>query len=149
MAGEIYTRSERLDPLRPVSPENPLPVSVEGGLNPVTWKPTDFGSYTITDTAGSLFSFADSGSPASLRALSSATKCFAGTLETAGVRFRADGTLPTTTEGELFSSSGGGDRIILSLAELEDGRWVRATATNGVIKGHFYDVEPSVLIGAR
>jgi hypothetical protein len=101
----------------------------------------DFGSYLITDTAGDLFSFAESGSPSTLP---TGTQSFKGILETAAVRIRIDGTAPTATEGELIAST---SEVILDESVIAAAQFIRDTATDGVLKGHFYNVEASVLLG--
>lgn len=103
--------------------------------------PIDYGSYTVSDTAGSLLSFADSGSPSTQPTTS---KSFQGTLETAQIRFRGDGTAPTTSEGQPMEI---GQTIVLSESELAQMQFVRTGGTSGVIKGHFYCVEANVLLG--
>lgn len=103
--------------------------------------PLDYGSYTITATAGSLLSFADSGSPL---AVPSGAKSFRGTLETASIRVRLDGAAATATEGELVDI---GSVVVLSVDEMQKALAFIGAGGNGVIKGHFYDVEPSVLTG--
>ena len=107
----------------------------------------DYGSYTITATAGSLFSFADSGSPAALPSLA---KSYMGRLQDSSIRARGDATNPTATEGELIES---GQLVILDDAELGAGGgqilFIRTGGVSGVLKGHFYNVEASVLIGGE
>ena len=101
------------------------------------WNITDYGSITIADTAGTLFTLADAGMPTTMP---SATKSFTGFLETAAIRARGDGTAPTTTEGQLINV---GDEIILSESEIRRMQFVRTGATSGVIKGHYSTAEPS------
>ena len=103
--------------------------------------PLAFGSYTITAEAGSLFSFAEDGSPTTLptTALS-----FKGRLETANVRARMDGVPPTSTVGELIDA---GDDILLDKAMVQNVQFIRDGGTDAELKGHFYSVEASVFVG--
>ena len=103
--------------------------------------PIDYGSYTIDDTAGSLFSFADAGSPSSLP---TSAQCFKGRLETAAIRVRMDGTNPTVDEGELVDT---GDDLLLDESVIARAVFIRDTSTSGVLKGHFYNAEASVFLG--
>jgi hypothetical protein len=103
----------------------------------------DYGSYTITGTAGKFLSFADSGSPSTMPkgALS-----YKGRVETASFRARDDGTNPTASEGELKEV---GDDVIFDSSMLDHGVYIRTGSTSAVVKGHFYNVEASVLLGAN
>jgi hypothetical protein len=105
------------------------------------WNALDYGSYTITDTANELLDFADAGSPSTLP---KGTRSFVGTLETASVRFRDDGSSPTSTEGTLIDI---GARIGLSRSEIGKGQLVRTAGTSAVLKGHFYDVDAQLVMG--
>lgn len=71
-------------------------------------------------------------------------KSFVGTLETASVRYRADKTDPTSSEGELLSV---GDQIILSEQEIENMAFIRTGGTSGTLKGHYYSAAASVFTG--
>lgn len=102
----------------------------------------DFGHYTVDDTAGTLFSFAESGSPSSMP---TGAKCFKGRVETAAIRIRLDGSAASATVGELISS---GEDILLSETMLNQASLIRDTGTSGVIQGHFYNVEVDVFLGA-
>jgi|TARA_Y100000310_G_C20686095_1_gene819096 hypothetical protein len=101
----------------------------------------DFGHYTITDTAGTLFSFAESGSPSEMPA---GAHCFKGRLETANIRARWDDTDPTTTVGELIES---GDDLLLDVGLLRNMKFVRATGTSGKLVGHFWQAEAHYFLG--
>jgi hypothetical protein len=106
------------------------------------WNVIDYGSYTITNTAGNLFSFADSNFPDSKP---TGAKSFVGILETAAIRIRGDGTNPTTAEGTLVNPS---QIMALSESEFDGGLGlVRTGATSAVLKGHFYDVTADVVSG--
>lgn len=86
-----------------------------------------FESLTIAGTAVSLASV-----PSTL------AKCFIGTLETAAVRVRSDGTAPTDTTGELIAS---GDVVVLSEHEMRATQFIRDTTTSATLQGHYYTVE--------
>jgi hypothetical protein len=103
----------------------------------------DYGSYTITGTAGKFLSFADSGFPSTMP---SGALSFKGRVETASFRARDDGTDPTASEGELVEV---GDDVILSRSMLDKGAYIRVGSTSAVVKGHFYNVEAAVLLGAN
>lgn len=98
-------------------------------------RPIDYGSYTITGTAGTLWSFADGSMPSSNVAQSLS---FKGTLETASIRVRSDGVAPTASEGELVNP---GDSITLDSSEV-GGQWnaIRTGSTSAVLKGHYYNL---------
>lgn len=106
------------------------------------WRSLDYGSYTITDTAGQFLGFADSGSPSTKP---TGARSFLGIVETAPLRYRDDDTNPTSTEGVLVNP---GDTIVLSETEIETIDMIRTTGTSAVLKGQFYQVEPNVLLGA-
>lgn len=101
----------------------------------------DFGSYTITATPGTLFSFADSGMPSEMP---QGAHCFKGRLETAPIRIRIDDTAVTSNVGELLSA---GDDILLDDSMLLTASLVRDTGTSGKIQGHFYSNEAHVFVG--
>lgn len=104
--------------------------------------PLRYGSYTITGTAGTFLSFADSGSPDTTPP---GAKSFRGVLETAPIRVRFGETAPTATEGELVSVD---SVVVLDVGEFNVlTSFIRTTGASGVIKGHFYPVESSVLLG--
>lgn len=63
-------------------------------------------------------------------------RSFIGTLETAQIRFRGDGTAPTASEGKLMEI---GDQIILDDSEITNMQFIRTGGTSGVLKGHYYD----------
>jgi hypothetical protein len=100
----------------------------------------DFGSYTVTTTAGDLFSFADSGMPAVEPV---GTKSFKGRIESGQVRIRLDGDDATTTVGELFDI---GEDILFSETMLRQASLICPVGT-AAIQGHFYNVEASVFLG--
>jgi hypothetical protein len=100
----------------------------------------DFGSYTITTTAGNLFSFADSGMPTQNP---TGTRSFKGRIESGQVRIRLDGDGVTTTVGELFDT---GEDILFSETMLAQASMV-CPAGEAVLQGHFYQVEAIVFLG--
>ena len=98
--------------------------------------PEAYGVYTITSTAGDLFSF---GTPDTKEGES-----FKGRLEDAAVRVRMDGTAATATEGELLEP---GDDVLWDQNMLANMTLVRDGGTNGVIRGHWYNVTANVFLG--
>ncbi len=103
---------------------------------------TAYGDYSITTTAGTLFSFANAGSPSSLTA---GLRCFKGRVETNDIRVRMDSTNPTgASNGELVSA---GDDILLDEAQLRSSRMRSVTGT-AQLRGHFYSVEAAVFLGS-
>ena len=103
--------------------------------------PKDYTSFTITATAGTMFERADSGFPTSTP---KGARSFRGRLETAQIRARGDETDPTSSEGELLEV---GDDIYIVINEFTSMNFIRTGSVSGVCKGHFYDVELSILIG--
>lgn len=103
----------------------------------------DYTSATITDTAGTILARADTGM---VTAMPGAARSFVGILETAQIRGRDDGTAPTTTEGEVIDV---GSVIYMSEANIVNASFIRTGATSGVIKGHFYDVDVTKVLGLR
>ena len=100
----------------------------------------DYTSVTVDNTAKNIFSLTS----ALVTSKTGLMKCFVGTVETAAIRARGDGSDPTTAEGQLI---GVGDVIYMTESELEKTAFVRSTSTTGYIRGHFYDVEVPNLIG--
>lgn len=100
----------------------------------------DYLSATVATTAGTILALADGGAVSK----PSAAKCFIGSLETAQLRARGDGTAPTSSEGELVNV---GDTVMLDESEIGAMNFIRTGATSGVLKGHFYDAELSLLVG--
>ena len=94
---------------------------------------------TVADSAGTLLGLSGGTKPA--LGLS-----FKGTLETANIRARGDGTSPTTSEGELYQN---GQTFVMSDTEVAKTEFIRTTATSGGINGHWYNVEASVLLGTE
>ena len=103
--------------------------------------PVDYGTFTITATAAKLFTFADAGHPSTLP---TGGDSFMGKLQTAPVRVRYDGAVPTASEGELIDI---GDVVILS-ANMINNCDVRCTgSTSAKLKGHFYRDNAEALVG--
>ena len=71
-------------------------------------------------------------------------RSFVGTVESAAVRARGDGTSPTASEGQLIAS---GDVIYLGESEFSSMEFIRDTSTDAEIRGHFYNVEVDVILG--
>ena len=100
--------------------------------------PIAYGTYTITATAGTLFSF---GTPATKTGES-----FKGRLEVAAIRVRLDGTDATSAEGELLEP---GDDVLWDQNMLSNMSLVRDGGTSGVIRGHWYNVSANVFMGGQ
>ena len=58
-------------------------------------------------------------------------KSFVGTVETAAIRMRGDGTNPTTSEGQLFDA---GSVIVLAESDFDTAKFIRDTSTSGVLR---------------
>ena len=100
----------------------------------------DYTSVEVDGTAANLFNLTDK----LVSAKTGMMKCFIGTVETAAIRSRGDGTDATAAEGQLI---GVGDVIYMTESELEKTTFIADTGTSGFIRGHFYDVEVPNLIG--
>ena len=101
----------------------------------------DYTSVTVDGTAANIFSLTS----ALVTSKTGLMKCFIGTVETAAIRSRGDGTDATAAEGQLI---GVGDVIYMTESELEKTTFINDSAgTSGYIRGHFYDVEVPNLIG--
>ena len=100
----------------------------------------DYTSVTVDGTAANIFSLTS----ALVTSKTGLMKCFVGTVETAAIRSRGDGSDATAAEGQLISA---GDVIYLTESELEKTTFIADTGTSGFIRGHFYDVEVPNLIG--
>ena len=92
-----------------------------------------YETLSITNTAGSL------------TAGVTGAKSFVGRLETAQVRFRNDGTVPTSSEGVLLEV---GDQIVLSESDF-DTSFIRTGGTSGTLKGHYFNIRASVFSGGN
>ena len=71
-------------------------------------------------------------------------RSFVGTIESAAVRARGDGTSPTGSEGQLIGS---GDVVYLGESEFSTMEFIRDTSTDAELRGHFYNVEVDVILG--
>jgi len=101
----------------------------------------DYTSVTVDGTAATIFNLTS----ALVTSKTGLMKCFIGTVETAAIRSRGDGTDATAAEGQLISP---GDVIYMTESELEKTTFINDSAgTSGFIRGHFYDVEVPNLIG--
>ena len=98
----------------------------------------DYDVVTITDTAGTIV---DRGA---LSAVPVEAHSFQGILETATARMRGDGVAPTASEGVLISL---GDKVTLDINQIDVMNFIRTGATSGVLRGHYFNVEASVLLG--
>lgn len=96
---------------------------------------------TIADTAGTVLGLADGGAVT----YTGAMRCFVGVLETAQVRARGDGTIPSTTEGVVIDPL---TIVYLSESELQLMQFIRTTSTSATLKGHIYNVPLPVMLGA-
>jgi hypothetical protein len=94
------------------------------------WVPAGYETLTIAASALTLASV-----PSTL------AKSFIGTLETGQVRYRGDGSAPTASEGQLLEV---GDSIVMSESEFASMQFIRTGSTSGVLKGHYYTVEPDI-----
>ena len=103
---------------------------------PRAMTPVAYGVYTITDDAGDLFSF---GTPKTKQG-----ERFKSRLEVAAIRARMDGTAVTSTEGELLES---GDDVLWDQNMLANMTLVRDGGTDGIIRGHWYNVTANVFLG--
>ena len=100
---------------------------------PTQYRAVGYESLTVSDTAGGLTGGV------------TGTQSFVGRLETAQIRYRTDGTDPTSGEGVLMNV---GDQIVLSYSEIKAASFIRTGDTSGVLKGHFYNIEATVFSGA-
>ncbi len=64
-------------------------------------------------------------------------RSYVGILQDGQIRFRTDGTAPTTTEGKLVVI---GQEIRLSESQMATARFLRTTGTSGTLKGEFFDI---------
>ncbi len=93
---------------------------------PPQYNVVGYESLTVTDTAGGL------------TRPSGAAKSYVGRVETADIRYRGDGTAPTSAEGVLLQV---GDIFVLNDSEIERTKFIRKGSTSGVIRGHYYSTE--------
>ena len=99
---------------------------------PQQYQTVGYETLTITDSAVKLTGGVTS------------AKSFVGTLETAQVRARGDGTNPTSGEGEIVNVD---DKVVLSESEIASTAFIRTGATSGVLKGHYRSIEATAFSG--
>jgi len=95
---------------------------------------------TIANTAGTVLGLADGGAVA----YTGAMRSFIGVLETAQVRARGDGTIPSTSEGLVIDA---GTVVYLTESELQLMQFIRTGATSATLKGHIYNLPLPALLG--
>ena len=100
----------------------------------------DYTSGTISNSAVTIFEMGS----ALITEAPTGARSFVGTIESAGVRARGDGTAPTGSEGQLISS---GDTIYLGESEFSSMEFIRDASTDVELRGHFYNVEVDVILG--
>ena len=100
----------------------------------------DYTSGTVSDSAVTILGMGS----ALVTSPPIGARCFVGTVESAALRARGDGTSPTASEGQLVAS---GDVLYLSESEFSSMEFIRDTSTDVEIRGHFYNVEVDVILG--
>ena len=100
----------------------------------------DYTSGTITESAVNIFEMGS----ALISSAPTGARSFVGTIESAAVRARGDGTAPTGSEGMLI---GNGDQVYLGESEFSSMEFIRDTSTDAELRGHFYNVEVDVILG--
>ena len=100
----------------------------------------DYTSGTISDLAVTILGMGS----ALITTIPTGARSFVGTIESAAVRARGDGTSPTGSEGQLIGS---GDVVYLGESEFTSMEFIRDTSTDAELRGHFYNVEVDVILG--
>ena len=100
----------------------------------------DYTSGTISTAAVTIFEMGS----ALITEAPTGARSFVGTIESAAVRARGDGTAPTGNEGQLIGS---GAIVYLGESEFSSMEFIRDASTDAELRGHFYNVEVDVLIG--
>ena len=100
----------------------------------------DYTSGTITESAVTIFEMGS----ALIASAPVGARSFVGTIESAAVRARGDGTAPTGSEGQLI---GNGDTVYLGESEFSSMEFFADTSTDAQLRGHFYNVEVDVILG--
>ena len=100
----------------------------------------DYTSGTITESAVNIFEMGS----ALISSAPIGARSFVGTIESAAVRARGDGTAPTGSEGMLI---GNGDQVYLGESEFSSMEFFADTSTDAQLRGHFYNVEVDVILG--
>ena len=103
-------------------------------------KALDYTSGTISDSAVTILGMGS----ALISTIPTGARSFVGTIESAAVRARGDGTAPTGSEGQLIGS---GDVVYLGESEFTSMEFIRDTSTDAELRGHFYNVEVDVILG--
>ena len=103
-------------------------------------KALDYTSGTISDSAVTILGMGS----ALITTIPTGARSFVGTIESAAVRARGDGTSPTGSEGQLIGS---GDVVSLGESEFTSMEFIRDTSTDAELRGHFYNVEVDVILG--
>ena len=103
-------------------------------------KALDYTSGTISDSAVTILGMGS----ALITTIPTGARSFVGTIESAAVRARGDGTSPTGSEGQLIGS---GDVVYLGESEFSTMEFIRDTSTDAELRGHFYNVEVDVILG--
>ena len=100
----------------------------------------DYTSGTISNSAVTIFEMGS----ALIASAPVGARSFVGTIESAAVRARGDGTAPTGSEGQLI---GNGDTVYLGESEFSSMEFFADTSTDAKLRGHFYNVEVDVILG--
>ena len=100
----------------------------------------DYTSGTITESAVNILEMGS----ALISSAPTGARSFVGTIESAAVRARGDGTAPTGSEGMLI---GNGDQVYLGESEFSSMEFFADTSTDAELRGHFYNVEVDVILG--
>ena len=100
----------------------------------------DYTSGTISSSAVTILGMGS----ALITTIPTGARSFVGTIESAAVRARGDGTSPTGSEGQLIGS---GDVVYLGESEFSSMEFIRDTSTDAELRGHFYNVEVDVILG--
>ena len=103
-------------------------------------KALDYTSGTISTSAVTILGMGS----ALITTIPTGARSFVGTIESAAVRARGDGTSPTGSEGQLIGS---GDVVYLGESEFTSMEFIRDTSTDAELRGHFYNVEVDVILG--
>ena len=100
----------------------------------------DYTSGTISNSAVTIFEMGS----ALIASAPTGARSFVGTIESAAVRARGDGSAPTAAEGQLI---GNGDTVYLGESEFSSMEFFADTSTDAKLRGHFYNVEVDVILG--
>ena len=103
-------------------------------------KALDYTSGTISTSAVTILGMGS----ALITTIPTGARSFVGTIESAAVRARGDGTSQTTSEGQLIAS---GDIVYLGESEFTSMEFIRDASTDAELRGHFYNVEVDVILG--